>query len=83
MASILKRHPRYESELSQDFRSIDCSKVDFRLVLVVNGHKKEWLPDLQDALAKKLQVTRKIWNLGANAVAVMNEQVARERGLIQ
>ncbi len=83
LASILKRHAVAENELSQDFLNIDVSKVSFRFVLVVNGHKKEWLPGLQDALAKELQVTRKIWNLGTNPVAVMNEEVAREHGLIQ
>lgn len=83
LASILKRHATAENKLSRDFFNIDVSKVSFRFVLVVNGHKKEWLPGLQDALAKELQVSRKIWNLGTNPVAVMNEEIAREHGLIQ
>ena len=82
IAAILKRHPAAQNELPLPFRNLDLSIAGFRLILVVNGHKKDWLPPLQDALQKALHVTIKTFALGPLSVVVMNHEVAKSKGLI-
>lgn len=84
LASCLKRHPLAKTEIPDKFKELDLARVDFRFVLVINGHKESWLVPLQDALKKAMQATVKIWALQPGiAVVVLNEAGAREYGLIQ
>jgi hypothetical protein len=83
LAAVLKRHPATYSELPEPYPSLDLSAVDFRLVLIINGHQKEWLPPLQEALAKALLPTVKTWAMSVPAVVVMDEVVAKKRGLVE
>ena len=80
IASRLQRHQTANVELSPDFKTLDLATVEFRLILIINGHKAEWLPDLQDALNKELHSTARTW--GKLAVAVLNEEGARKHHLI-
>lgn len=82
VAACLNRHSTAYSELSELFKTLDLSTVDFQLVLVIKGHKEEWLPPLQDALTKTLHSTVKTWALSALSVNVMNDDIARSFGLI-
>jgi hypothetical protein len=82
IAACLARHPAAQAELPDRFRALDLGTSGFRLVLVINGFQKAWLPPLQDALSKALASTRKLWALGPNAVAVLNDVGAREHGLL-
>lgn len=82
-ALIMGRHPDFADEISNRFRSLDLASCGHRLVLVMNGHREEWLPQLQDALKKELIPLTKTWGVGPNAVLVLNEGLARERALIQ
>ena len=82
IASILMRHPAALADLPDRFKTFDLAATDFRLVLIINGHKKSWLAPLQDALRKALHPTVQTWALGANAVVVINDQDARRFGLI-
>ncbi len=82
VAARLKRHVAAENELSPDFKSMDLATAEFRLVLVINGHKREWLPELQNALSKALHTVVRTWALGSMAVVVLNEEGARKHGLI-
>ncbi|MEG4984973.1 hypothetical protein QUB08_04205 [Microcoleus sp. BR0-C5] len=61
---------------------MDLEKVDFRLILVINGHQEAWLAPLQDALKKALHPTIETWNLSATSVVVLNDTMAREQKLI-
>ena len=83
LAVRLKRHQAGEKELPDKFIAIDLSALDFRFVLVINGHKKEWLPPLNDALSKALKPLLRVWALSANSVSVLNHEWAREQGLIK
>src|SRR6267154_76496 len=47
VASILNRHPTATADLSAVFKSLDLATAGFRLVLIINGHHKNWLPPLQ------------------------------------
>ena len=83
LAACLGRHLAAEAELPESFKNINLGEVDFRLVLVINGHQDAWLPPLNDALSLVLHATVKTWALSPTAVTVINDGMAREYGLIQ
>ena len=81
VATCLKRHSTYE-ELPNSFQTLDLEKASFRLILVIKGHRKDWLDPLNNALKKALQPTIKTWKLSATSVVVLNDTMARLQGLI-
>ncbi len=80
LALCLKRYP--DENVPQTLHELNLAIVEFRLVLVINGHQQDWLPPLQDALRKSLNTTIKIWGLSATAVIVMNDKLAQKYQLI-
>ena len=82
VAAVLNRHPNAAAELPDAFTRLPLAATRFRLVLVINGHKEEWLPPLQDALRTALRATANVWALGPNSVVAINEKTARRHGLI-
>jgi hypothetical protein len=82
IAARLQRHPVAENELSDSFKTLDLQALGFRFVLVVNGHKQEWLAPLQSALSLALKPVVKTWALPAISVAVLNHELAQQYGLI-
>jgi hypothetical protein len=82
VTACIGRHANVRAGLPQAFSDITLGRAAFRLILIVNGHRSEWLPPLQDALAQALRVTSRTWDLGAGSVVVMNDASARQRGLI-
>lgn len=81
-ASCLKRHQQSDAELPEPFKTLDLSQAGVRFVLVINGHQEAWLPPIQDALTKALHATVKTWSFPPTSVAVINEDLARQHGLI-
>lgn len=81
VAALMGRHPE-DGELSADFKALDLKTIAFKCVLVIKGHEDAWLVPLQDALDKALRPLARTMALGAGAVAVMNEEVAKAFGLI-
>lgn len=82
VAARLQRHPGAENELPDAFKTLDLKARGFRFVLVINGHKQEWLEPLQNALVQALKPVVKTWALPATSVAVLNHEMAQEHGLI-
>lgn len=82
IAARLGRHRNGIEALPEPFKNMDLSQAGFRLVLVVNGYEDAWCPPLQDALAKALHAAVKTWALKPTAVAVINEKIARDYGLV-
>jgi hypothetical protein len=84
MAFCLKRHEKadVEKELSQSFRDMDLSHVDFRFILVVKNHEEQWLVPLQEALNQKFWATAKTWALAPSCVLVLNNEMAAKKGLV-
>lgn len=82
MAMYLKRYDY--NELSQTLQNINLEMVQFRLVLVIKNHQKDWVKSLKEGLYKnkKLKALRQIWNLGEKTILVLNEEMARENHLI-
>jgi len=81
-ASCLNKHKHSYAELPKPFKILDLSKVGVRFVLVINGHQESWLPPIQDALKKALHATIKTWSFSPTSVAVINDDLARQYGLI-
>jgi hypothetical protein len=82
VAACIGRHSDAGAVLPAAFTKLELGRTVFRLVLVIKGHKAEWLPPLKDALTKKLHVTSRTWDLGAGSVVVMNDTMARSLELI-
>lgn len=82
VAARLQRHPAAVDELPDAFKTLDLSEQGFRFVLVINGHREEWLAPLQSALAQALKPVVKTWALPATSVAVLNQALAQRHGLI-
>lgn len=74
---------RHEGEnMPVHVKNVDLSEVHFSFILVIYGHKIEWLPPLMDALKSKLRHTLKLWNIPDVAVKVMNERMALDNKII-
>lgn len=78
----LGRHLIAEGELPEDFKDLDLARSDVRFILVINGHRDSWLPPLQDALNIAMNSTVRTWAFAPASVAVINDKMARQHGLI-
>ncbi|MDP3874868.1 MAG: hypothetical protein Q8Q80_19600 [Methyloversatilis sp.] len=83
VAARLQRHPDARTELSPAFRALNLQELDFRFVLVINGHQKAWLEPLKRALDLALKPVVRTWALSPVSVVVMNHELALQQGLIQ
>ncbi len=81
-ALMLKRHPEHSSQLPPSFAAKHIPSCSIRFVLVLPDHPKRALEPIQLALNKALDNTLKIWNLGANSVVVLNNELAVRHALI-
>ena len=79
---VIGRHPNGRASLPAALRTIDLTNVQFRLALVVRGHKREWLPPLREKITETLMPVIKAWNLSSGDVMVLNEQLAQKHGLV-
>lgn len=76
LAILLNRHGSSEEILPESMRSVDLSRCKVRYILVINGHKEEWLPPIRDALRKSLRSMDTTWNFGPHTVVVLNDEKA-------
>ncbi|SFB08031.1 hypothetical protein [Clostridium frigidicarnis] len=78
-SAVLNRNNDY-GEIHDNFFQLDNSKVKFRFILVIKGHRIEWLMPLSDALKEKLSYHNTIWK---SDVIVMNDKIAAEYNLVK
>ncbi|MEI8080061.1 MAG: hypothetical protein WCH61_10590 [bacterium] len=71
-----------KSELPSDLAIVDLAQSQFRFVLIIKGHKAEWLGPLQEELNLELRGLAGAFAIQAPFVAVMNDIMAREHKLI-
>lgn len=76
----LNRHYNKVDPLPLTIRNIDISVTKINFCLIIRGHKKEWLKDLQDLLRKNLRPIIKSFSL--NDVLVINDELARKYRLV-
>lgn len=74
LALCLERHIDNKDEISTCFKEITHNSVKIALLLVIKGHKEEWLIPITEALQKRLKTISKIWPLEIYAI---NEKAAQ------
>jgi len=80
-SAILGRHGS-STNLPEAFFNNSLVDLDVKLVLVIRGHKPDWLAPLRDALNRELRSTVKTLALGSSSVFVLNEDMAHRYGLL-
>ena len=75
---ILRRTDRYE-EMPEKLRNIDWLQYRLIFILVINGHKAEWLSPITSALQQRLLAQTSIWDCD---ISVINDEMAREYNMI-
>lgn len=70
------------AEMPTHVKNVDLREAHYSFILVIYGHKIEWLPPLMDALKSRLRHTLKLWNIPDVAVKVMNERMALDNQII-
>ena len=75
---------RYDNnELPSQFKQLELSKIEPIFILIIKDHQKDWLSPLKDELQKQLKLTAKLWHLKGAWIRLMNEELAKEAGLIR
>lgn len=76
------RHGEWINEMPKLHRDAP-NTLDIKLVLVINGHKIEWLQPIKNQLCKKLKRYCKHWNIVHDkSIIVLNDELARKHKLI-
>jgi hypothetical protein len=78
-AASLGRYKKY-SDAGEGFKTLDFSNVKFKFILVLNGHRIDWLPPLKEALWRGLLYHHKIWK---SELVVLNDTLARDSGFVK
>lgn len=84
--TVATRLERFEGELANlpaGFQQMDLRTTNFTFILIIKGHQDAWLEPIQNALVKAMKGLVKTWNLPPTSVAVLNEEGAKQKGLIQ
>lgn len=68
--------------LPVNLRSSKLGYDQYHIVLIIHGHRLEWLTGLMDALKDELRSVVKQWNLKDSNIKVYNEELAKEYHLI-
>lgn len=78
--AVMLRHQ--EELLPANIRNVDLHTAQYSFVLIVHGHKIEWLPPLMDELKSKMSDMLRLWNISDTTVKVINDQMALDGKLI-
>ena len=79
-AIILKRLKDGCNEVPNIFKIADYSVAKIKMILVISGHKIEWLPPLSEALRKKFKRIRETWGI---EIIPINHEQAQQYGLVK
>lgn len=77
---VINRLHDNTAEMPVRFKMMEYDAVKIKLVLVINGHKTEWLPPISDELKRRLRRQIRTWRL---ELAVLNHEQAEEYGLLK
>lgn len=76
-AIVLKRHECQADEVPSKLASLKLAIADFRFILVINGHRDDWLHPIQDSLRSVLTPFQKMWKCNPDCIAVINDEMAK------
>ena len=65
------------------YEHIDRSTIGYRFYLVIKEHKDDWLIPISDDLKSKMKTIFRLWNIPDTSLKVLNEDMARRKGLIK
>ncbi len=77
-STIVGRQEKF-IELSDKFLQLDNRKITIKFLLIIKGHKIEWLPAIHEELERKLYCHNKIWKID---IAVLNDELAIRHKLV-
>ena len=66
-------------EAGDKLQAVRMKDISTIFILVIRGHRREWLLPLQEELNRKLRCQRSIWK---SRVIVMNDEIAKQYHLI-
>ena len=69
-------------KISNSFTALNLSNTDFTWILVIKDHQDDWLDKVKEALRPTLERYRKTLGLSPTSLAVINEEMAKKKGLI-
>lgn len=81
IAACFAEHP-LQKEIPLCFKELDIKLTKFMFALIIKGVPDSHLEGLQNVLASALQRERIIWGLKPTSIKVLNEEKAKEKGLI-
>lgn len=74
---------RYDEEnMGAEIKSVNLKDANYQFLLIVHGHKEEWLPPVMDELKSKLRHILKIWRVKDTDVKVINDTIAKKLNII-
>ncbi|MEZ4659688.1 MAG: hypothetical protein R2911_19195 [Caldilineaceae bacterium] len=76
IGTVLKRKNTQSDTLPAALQE-SALQGNIRLVLIINGHKRDWLPPLRDSLRKECRALEKVFSL--EETQVYNPQLARQK----
>lgn len=82
-AAKLKRRANIYEELPQALKDIDYTGTHYWLFLVVKHSKEDWIVNLNSDLHRQLHPFLKCWNIPDANFVVVNEGMARSKGLVE
>ena len=78
LTSVLKRN--LVDKIPDKLLNIELETAKFKFILIIKGHKIEWLQPLKDAFDRIMIDYNKIWK---SSVIIMNDEIAKEFKLIK
>ena len=73
LTSVLKRN--LVDKIPDKLLNIELETAKFKFILIIKGHKIEWLQPLKDAFDRIMIDYNKIWK---SSVIIMNDEIAKE-----
>ena len=71
-----------QEALPDGLKGATLKDTDYEFVLIVKGHPRNWLQPLLDQIKKCMKRSLKLWGINDASVKVMNEVIARDRGIV-
>ena len=73
---------RHEDILPKPMRAEKLDAVNYKFYLVIKNHQSDWLQPVSDILKSRLKTFFRLWNIPDTSIKVLNEPLARRKGLI-
>lgn len=82
-AAKMGRRAKIFMELPQPLQKMDYKSATYRLIFIIKNSLPDWVSNLRDDLRCRLRPFLKCWNISTDQFIVLNEQLAREMGVVE